>query len=128
LPPATHDIIETIRRADAVIIGPSNPVTSILPILSCTGVREELARKKVVAISPFIGDSPVSGPAAQLMKTIGFKPDSTGVRAIYSDLVDLFIQDTRDTNLVSGSVRLDTLMKTPDIAEDLMREILSQVL
>ena len=128
LPPATPDIIETIRRADAVIIGPSNPVTSILPILSCTGVREELARKKVVAISPFIGDSPVSGPAAQLMKTIGFKPDSTGIRAIYADLVDLFIQDIRDTNLVSGSVRLDTLMKTPDIAEDLMREILSQVL
>jgi LPPG:FO 2-phospho-L-lactate transferase len=126
-PPATPEVIDAIRRADAVIIGPSNPVTSILPILSCIGVREELAKKKVVAISPFIGDSPVSGPAAQLMKTMGFKPDSTGVQAVYADLVDLFIQDIRDTNLVQGSVRLDTLMKSPDIAEGLMREILSHV-
>lgn len=127
-PPATPEVTLAIRRSDMVIIGPSNPVTSILPILSCTGVREELAKKKVIAISPFIGDGPVSGPAAQLMKTMGYPADSTGVRALYADLVDVFIQDERDTAKVPGAVRLDTLMKTPAIAEHLMREILSREL
>jgi len=120
-------VIEAIRKADVVIIGPSNPVTSILPILSCTGVMEELKKKKVVAISPFIGDSPVSGPAAQLMKTLGYQADSAGVRSLYGDLISLFIQDIRDTVPVSDSYRFDTLMKKPEIAEDLMREILSLV-
>lgn len=127
-PPATPEVTLAIRNAEVVIIGPSNPVTSILPILSCTGVREELAKKKVIAISPFIGEGPISGPAAQLMKTMEYPADSTGVRALYADLVDVFIQDERDTVQVPGSVRLDTLMKTPAIAEHLMREILTQVL
>jgi len=126
-PPATPEVIDAIRKAEVVIIGPSNPVTSILPILSCTGVREELAQKKVIAISPFIGEGPVSGPAAQLMKTMKYPADSTGVRALYADLVDVFIQDERDTAQVPGSVRLDTLMKTPAIAERLMREILTRL-
>lgn len=125
-PPATPEVTLAIRRSDMVIIGPSNPVTSILPILSCTGVREELAKKKVIAISPFIGDGPISGPAAQLMRTMEYPADSTGVRALYADLVDVFIQDERDTAKVPGAVRLDTLMKTPVIAEYLMREILSR--
>lgn len=127
-PPATPEVIRAIRMADAVIIGPSNPVTSILPILSCTGVREELARKKVIAISPFIGDRPVSGPAAQLMKTMGYQADSSGVRALYGELVDLFIQDIRDTVAIAGAIQLDTLMNSPKIASDLMREILTRVL
>lgn len=124
-PPATPQVIDAIRKSDMVVIGPSNPVTSIFPILSCTGVREELKKKKVIAVSPFIGDSPVSGPASQLMQTMGYSADSKGVREIYRDLVDYFIQDIRDTMKIPDSLQYDTLMKTPKIAEDLMREILS---
>ncbi|MGV8108125.1 2-phospho-L-lactate transferase [Methanospirillum purgamenti] len=124
-PSATDEVLKAIRNAEAIVIGPSNPVTSILPILSCTGVREELARKKVIAISPFIGDSPVSGPAKELMQSIGYQADSGGVRTLYGELIQIFIQDTRDTVSVPGSIRHDTLMKSPEIAEDLMKMILS---
>lgn len=126
-PLATSEVLDAIHKADAVIIGPSNPVTSILPILSCTGVREELKKKKVIAISPFIGDSPVSGPAAGLMQRTGYSADSRGVREIYGDLIDHFIQDIRDSIIVPDALHYDTLMKSPKIAEDLMREILSLI-
>ena len=124
-PDATRLACDSIRSSDIVVIGPSNPVTSILPILSCNGIMEELKMKKVVAISPFIGDEPVSGPAGQLMKTIGYPAGSAGVYAMYKDIVTYFIQDIRDPTAVSGAVRCDTLMKSPDIAAALMKEILA---
>ncbi|MDD1724473.1 MAG: 2-phospho-L-lactate transferase [Methanospirillum sp.] len=124
-PPAAPGALDAIRRAETVIIGPSNPVTSILPILSCSGIREELQGKKVIAVSPFIGDQPVSGPAGQLMEVMGYQADSSGVMKMYEGIVDLFIQDTRDPVHVPGAARYDTLMKTPEIAGNLMRAILS---
>jgi LPPG:FO 2-phospho-L-lactate transferase len=70
-PKATPEVIRAIGKAEGVVIGPSNPVTSISPILECAGVPEALSRKFVVAVSPFIGDRAVSGPAAELMRARG---------------------------------------------------------
>jgi LPPG:FO 2-phospho-L-lactate transferase len=109
-PPATPEVITAIRKSDAVVIGPSNPVTSILPILDCAGVRDALIGKLVIGISPFIGNAPVSGPAGILMEARGYTPDSHGVAALYDDLLTHFIQDIRDPICVPGSFRLDTLM------------------
>lgn len=124
-PGATSSSLDAIKSSDIIVIGPSNPVTSILPILSCNGIKDELKKKNVVAISPFIGDEPVSGPAGQLMKTIGCPPGSAGVYEMYRDIITHFIQDIRDPTTVPGAFRFDTLMKSPDIAAGLMSEILS---
>ena len=128
-PHATDNVLDAIRNAECVIIGPSNPVTSILPILSCIGIKEVLKTKKVIAVSPFIGEQPVSGPAGELMKIINYNADSTGVFSLYQDFADifLFIQDIRDTVSVPGSLRLDTLMKSPYIAKEIVKEILARV-
>ena len=56
-----------LEREDCVIIGPSNPITSIGPILALPGIKETLKTKKVIAVSPIIGNAPVSGPAGKLM-------------------------------------------------------------
>lgn len=109
-PPATPEVLTAIRKSDAVVIGPSNPVTSILPILDCTGVRDALIGKLVIGISPFVGNAPVSGPAGVLMEARGYAPNSRGVAALYDDLLTHFIQDIRDPISVPGSIRLDTLM------------------
>jgi LPPG:FO 2-phospho-L-lactate transferase len=109
-PHASREALNALRKSEVVIIGPSNPITSILPILRCGGVREVLAEQFVVGISPFIGDTPVSGPAAALMRAQGYPPNSYGTMQVYSDFLDLFVQDIRDTVNVPGSVRLDTLM------------------
>lgn len=116
---ATSRVLSSIRESEGVIIGPSNPVTSILPILECGGVRDALREVPVVAVSPFIGDAPVSGPAAALMKARGCSPDSAGTYALYRDFVDFFVQDVRDPVSVPGAIRADTLMKTPPVARDL---------
>ena len=64
-PKATPEVIRAIGKSDGVVIGPSNPVTSISPILECAGVVEALREKFVVAVSPFIGDRPVSEALAR---------------------------------------------------------------
>ena len=109
-PVATEEVMAAIEASDAVVIGPSNPVTSILPILECEGIRQGLENTHVIAISPFIGNTPVSGPAAALMQASGFDPSSQGTFSFYEGRVDIFVQDIRDPVGVSGSVRFDTLM------------------
>jgi LPPG:FO 2-phospho-L-lactate transferase len=122
-PQATAQVIDAIKNADAVVIGPSNPVTSILPILECTGTRSALKDKFVIAVSPFIGNVPFSGPAGALMQAMGFKPSSQGTRDLYHDFIDVFIQDVRDPVEVPGSVRLDTMMTDQKISYELAGEI-----
>ncbi|RXE55683.1 2-phospho-L-lactate transferase [Methanoculleus taiwanensis] len=124
-PVATPDVLSAIEESDAVIIGPSNPVTSISPILECAGVREALKKQHVVAISPFIGDAPISGPAAALMRAFRCEPTSAGTFGLYEDFLDLFVQDVRDPVEIDGALRLDTLMvnrgKSVDLAKNILR-------
>ena len=126
-PKATPEVLRAIGNSEGVVIGPSNPVTSIAPILECAGVPEALAGKFVVAVSPFIGDRPVSGPAAELMRAWGREPDSQGTFGLYEDIADIFIQDLRDPVKVGGAVRLDTLMRDRPASESLARDILKLV-
>jgi LPPG:FO 2-phospho-L-lactate transferase len=126
-PKATPEVIRAIRGSEGVVIGPSNPVTSISPILECAGVPEALRESFVLAVSPFIGDRPVSGPAADLMRAWGRDPTAQGTRDLYGDVLDVFVQDTRDPVGVEGAIRLDTLMGDGAAGEALAREILKIV-
>ena len=126
-PVATGEVIRAIEASDAVVIGPSNPVTSISPILECAGVREALRHQNVIAVSPFIGDAPVSGPAAALMRAFGKEPSSAGTCGLYEDFVDIFIQDIRDPVGIKGALRLDTLMVNRGKSLDLAKNILTLI-
>jgi LPPG:FO 2-phospho-L-lactate transferase len=122
----TPEVLAAIEESDGVIIGPSNPVTSIGPILECEGVREALQNTFTVAVSPFIGNRPVSGPAAALMKAWGYESTSYGTWQVYKDIVDLFIQDIKDSAIeVPGAHRLDTMMTNEKKAESLAWDLLS---
>jgi LPPG:FO 2-phospho-L-lactate transferase len=91
-------VTEAIKSADAVLIAPSNPITSIGPILAVPGIREALcsARGKVAAVSPIIGNAPVAGPAGILMAAQGLPCSIGGVAKAYEDFLDLLVCDTRD--------------------------------
>jgi len=122
----TPEVLSAIEESDGVIIGPSNPVTSIGPILECAGVSEALKNKFTVAVSPFIGKRPISGPAAALMKAWGYESTSYGTWQIYKDVVDMFIQDIKDSAIeVPGAHRLDTMMTNEKKAESLAWDLLS---
>jgi len=91
-------VIEAITSAEAVIIAPSNPITSIGPILSVPGIHEALrgARGKVVAVSPIVGNAPVAGPAGILMAAQGLPSSIAGIAKCYEDFLDLLVCDTKD--------------------------------
>jgi len=107
--------------AEAIIICPSNPFLSILPILSIPGVRDALARRTapVVAVSPIVGGQAVKGPAAKIMHELGLDVSPAGVAAFYGDLIDGLILDRADAafaDMVGGpAVHVtDTIMKDRD--------------
>ena len=126
-PMATEEVLTTIEASDAVVIGPSNPITSISPILSCDGMRPALKDKFVVAVSPFIGHAPVSGPAGALMEAAGYEPSAIGTFNCYGGIPDVFVQDIRDEVEVIHSVRFDTLMTDEDKSIAFARDILSLI-
>ena len=107
---ATPAALDSIREAHIVIIAPSNPITSIGPILAIHDIREALrcARAEVVAISPLIGDSAVSGPAARLMEACGYNVSPEGVARCYHDFLDNIVIDTRDAGL-AATIRYETI-------------------
>jgi len=109
-PVATEEALSAIEASSTVVIGPSNPITSITPILDCEGIRKAIKDKYVIAVSPFIGGEPVSGPAGALMEAAGFEASSIGTFNCYRGIPDIFVQDIRDPAQVSHSVRFDTLM------------------
>jgi LPPG:FO 2-phospho-L-lactate transferase len=92
---------EAIRAATAIIICPSNPATSIGPILALPGVKQTLmeATGPVVGVSPLIGQSAISGPAHRLMAAQGCDPSALGVAESYADLLDKLVIDDADENL-----------------------------
>jgi len=126
-PVATEEALLAIDASDVVVIGPSNPITSISPILECEGIRPAIRDKMVIAVSPFIGNAPVSGPAGPLMEAAGFEASSAGTLSCYQDIVDIFVQDIRDPVEAGGSVRLDTLMTDERKSVELVRGILGLV-
>lgn len=110
----TSEVMKALGLEDNVIIGPSNPITSIGPILGVKGMRKLLSEKNVIAVSPVIGDAPVSGPAGKLMKAKGYQISSKGVAQCYGDILDVMVIDERDTveegDFPVRAVRCDTMM------------------
>src|SRR6202051_2417465 len=86
-------VIEAIRSADVLLLAPSNPVTSIAPILSVPGIREALreSRARIAAVSPIVRDAAVSGPAGILLGAQGFDVSIAGIAHYYRDFLDLLV-------------------------------------
>jgi LPPG:FO 2-phospho-L-lactate transferase len=92
------DAVNAIHDSSLVIIAPGNPLTSIGPILAIKGIRKELAKKKnkVVAISPIIGNSSISGPAGKYMEAAGMEVSALGVAKMYAHVCSNLVIDTKD--------------------------------
>jgi LPPG:FO 2-phospho-L-lactate transferase len=97
------EIIRTIKESEMIVVAPANPITSIAPILSIKVLKKNLIeeRKKIVAISPLIGDKAVSGPAVKYMKAMKLQISPIGIAEYYSDFVGKFIISPTDYNISS---------------------------
>lgn len=127
-------VIEAIRSADTVLLAPSNPVTSIGPILAVPGVREALqsTRARVAAVSPIVAGAAVAGPAGILMAAQGLEVSIAGVAEAYHDFLDVLVADARDSeaadNLRKTGMRVEcaqTIMRTPEDKAELARAVLN---
>jgi LPPG:FO 2-phospho-L-lactate transferase len=101
----TEAVLAAIAGAQAIVIGPSNPLASIAPILAVPGIREALndAGAPVVAVSPIVGGKVLKGPTAEFMAFAALAPSAAGVAEFYGELLDGIVTDE------TGSQRLATL-------------------
>ncbi|MFB6092326.1 MAG: 2-phospho-L-lactate transferase [Haloquadratum sp.] len=114
--PAVRDALD-----DPVVVGPSNPVTSLGPMLAMDAFAAALEETPVVAVSPFVEDRVFSGPAADLMAGVGREPSTAGVAAAYP-FADAFVLDAADgTDLDRPVVRTDTRIDDADDAARVAR-------
>jgi LPPG:FO 2-phospho-L-lactate transferase len=126
-------VLAALRRADAIVIAPSNPLVSIAPIVSVRGVRTALARRRrrTAAISPLVGGRPVKGPLHRMLRGLGLEVSPRGVARCYQGLADLFVLDRTDAAWAARIEALgmrvlvtDTFMRTPAHAGRLAATVL----
>jgi LPPG:FO 2-phospho-L-lactate transferase len=105
------EVLEAIASARAIVIGPSNPVISISPILEVPGMRDALAAApaKVVAVSPLVEGAVVKGPTEAFMAWAGFELTAAGIAGYYGEVLDGMVTDERDAGGLTVLVT-DTLM------------------
>jgi len=129
-------VIDAIMSASVVLLAPSNPVTSIGPILAVPGIREALRKTQapIAAVSPIVGGAAVSGPAGILMAAQGLPVSIAGVAQTYQDFLDTLIADVRDAKaaeeLQQSGLRVHcahTIMRTADEKAALARTVLSLI-
>lgn len=129
-------VLSAVRRADLVIIPPSNPLVSIGPIVALRGMREVLrtTRGRVAAVSPIIAGAPVKGPLHRMLRGLGHEVSPVGVARLYRDYVDVFVLDRRDAALAPRVAALgmhpvvtDTLMSSPGKSRRLAATVLQAV-
>lgn len=118
--PSEH-ALAAIAAARAIVIGPSNPLASVGPILSIGGIREALAqaRAPVVAVSPVVGGAVLKGPTASFMDFAGLPCSAAGVADFYAPLLDGMIADEHLEGLPSLCIetRMDDAETRRRVAE-----------
>jgi LPPG:FO 2-phospho-L-lactate transferase len=94
----SREVLEALRVAEAIVIGPSNPVISIGPILAVPGMRDAIAASPapVVAVSPYVAGEVVKGPTDRFMQALNRPTTATGVASLYAGLIDGMVVDEGD--------------------------------
>jgi LPPG:FO 2-phospho-L-lactate transferase len=134
---AAPGVVEAIHQAEAIFVCPSNPITSVGPMLSVPGIRAALKESAapVIAISPIIGKTAISGPADKLMVASGFEASALGLARYYSDFLDILLIDADDDKVWRDQIErlgiqvVTTHIRMPGLGDKrrLARELLALV-
>jgi LPPG:FO 2-phospho-L-lactate transferase len=127
-------VLEAVAAAEAVVLCPSNPVVSIGTILAVPGIRDAVAGRPVVGVSPIVGGRVVRGMADRLLPALGVEVSCVGVAGLYRELLDAWVIDETDADRAGEVAALGiavgatpTLMDSADIAADVARTALELV-
>jgi LPPG:FO 2-phospho-L-lactate transferase len=130
----TPGVIEAILSADTILLAPSNPITSIGPILAVADIRKALRETSALigAVSPIVGGAAVSGPAGALMTAQKLPVSIAGVAEAYQDFLDFLVVDSMDEEATQELKKsgldvycTNTIMKTNENRTELARAVLS---
>ncbi len=119
-------VLNAIWDADTVVVCPSNPVVSIGTILAVNGVRDALKRTnaRVIGISPIVAGMPIKGPADKMLRGLGVEVSTYGVARLYSDFLDTFVIDTKDSGSKS---RVENLGINVKVTNTVMKNLEDKV-
>ena len=123
----TPQALAAIACARAIVIGPSNPLVSIDPILAVPGMRAAIASAEapVVGVSPIVAGQILKGPTAAFMAFAGHELSAAGILEHYDGLLDGIVSDERlPTEQGIPSLTADTLMQDRDSMVRLAQQVL----
>jgi len=120
------EALAAIAAARAIVIGPSNPVISIGPMLAVPGLAEALraAPAPVVAVSPIVGGEILKGPSAHFLAWAEVPLEAAGVAGFYGDLLDGMVSD-EDADLPIATLNVETLLSDPARRAAVARDVLA---
>ena len=120
----SEQVLTAIADADAIVIGPSNPLASIAPILAVPGIHDALAAAAapVVAVSPVVGGEILKGPTAAFMAFAALQCSAEGVADFYGELLDGIVADENVARL--PTLQIDTRMSDAVSREHVARQTL----
>ena len=133
---ANSEAIKAISGADLIILAPSNPLLSLLPIINIPQIKYSLIRNKKIpkiAVSPLISGKAIKGPANKIMEEMKLSVHPKGISDFYKEFIDILIIDNKDmkdcNNSNNGNIKFiptETLMKTKKDKINLAKFIIDQ--
>ena len=120
----TTEVSKAIEEAEKIVIGPSNPILSIGPILSLEKLKEKLINDEATYIvSPFIQDKAIKGPSKKNFENLGYKSDITGIKKFYNNVGNFYIVHNGDSDNAENTIEKNILFNSMTDSINLARYI-----
>ena len=120
----TREVSNALDQADKIVIGPSNPILSIGPILAIQNLKEKLTKSiSTYVVSPFIENKAIKGPSKKNFEDLGYKSDITGIKEFYNNIGNYYIVQSGDTDKAENTIEKNILFKSKEDSTKLARYI-----
>ena len=120
----TMEVSNALDEAHKIVIGPSNPILSIGPILAIQNLKEKLTNNSsTYVVSPFIENKAIKGPSKKNFEDLGYKSDITGIKEFYNNIGNYYIVQSGDTDKAENTIEKNILFKSTEDSTNLARYI-----
>ena len=120
----TEEVSNALDQADKIVVGPSNPILSIGPILAIQNLKEKLTNNSsTYVVSPFIQNKAIKGPSKKNFEELGYKSDITGIKEFYNNIGNYYIVQSGDTDKAENTIEKNILFKSTEDSTNLARYI-----
>ena len=122
----SDQLIKNIEESEIVVIGPSNPILSIGPILSLNKLKEKLSEhNNVYVINPFIENKAIKGPSKNNFEDLGYTSDIQGIKNFYKDVGNKYIVHPGDSDGAQDTIEHNILFNELENSKKLVEFIVN---